>query len=68
MQLERFNIVSDMVNPTYQSPWVAIYKVDEENVLAASGTTTEGLSYEDEMMDGSEANESFTSGGSQLEW
>ena len=68
MRIERFNIFSDPGDSVYQSPWVGIYTVDEENVLAASGTTTEGLSYEEETMDGSEANEVFTSGGSQLEW
>ena len=68
MRLQRFNCISDSGSSAYQSPWMGIYKVDEENVLAASGTTTEGLSYEDETMDGTEANEVFTSGGSQLEW
>ena len=45
-----------------------IYGVDEENVLAASGTATEGLSYDEEVIGGSDGNETFTSGGSLLEW
>ena len=68
MQRRTFNYVMLSGSPAYRSPWMEIYNVDEESVLASSATATEGLSYDEDVIDGSEGNETFTSGGSQLEW
>ncbi len=68
MQRLMFDFLFESGSPAYRSPWMEIYDVDEESVLASSATATEGLSYDDDVIDGSQGNETFTSGGSELEW
>lgn len=54
--------------PSYVAPSVEAYRMDEESALAASGNTTESLISDDDVLGGSEGNETFTQGGSLLEW
>ena len=68
MQRRTFIFMTQSGSPAYHSPRMEICNVDEECVLASSATATEGLSYDEDVIDGSEGNETFTSGGSQLEW